>query len=320
MIWSQPLRFKPVCQGRVWGGRGLANRYGRELPDPQQPYGECWEISDRPEAQSLLVSGGPPGMSLHELWTGWRREVFGDSAASHPSPVFPVLMKILDASAPLSIQVHPPAAVAAQLGGQPKTELWHVVQAEPGAVIYAGLRAGVDRARFEAALADGSVAELLHRLEPQPGDSLFLPSGRIHALGAGVMVFEIQQNSDTTYRVFDWNRRGLDGQPRPLHVAESLHSIDFQDLEPAWVAPAADGRLGACADFEVRLARPGAARLGAEGEHLSLAVVAGRLELAGESFRPGDFAMLPAGMTTAARQGLRASADAEWLEIRVPAA
>jgi mannose-6-phosphate isomerase class I len=142
---------------------------------------------------------------------------------------------LLDADQKLSLQVHPPSSIAAQLGGEPKTEMWFIAHAEPGAELYVGLRRGVTRALFERKIADGTVADCFHRLAVQRGDVMFLPSGRVHALGAGLVIFEIQQNSDTTYRVFDWNRVGLDGKPRDLHIEQSLACIDFNDFEPGLV-------------------------------------------------------------------------------------
>ena len=148
---------------------------------------------------------------------------------------FPLLVKILDAREKLSLQVHPPAAKAAELGGEPKTEMWYIADAEPGAELYVGLQRGVTRAEFEQKLRAGSVAECFHRIPVRVGDAMFLPSGRVHALGAGLVIFEIQQNSDTTYRVSDWGRLGLDGKPREVHVGQSLASIDFNDFAPELV-------------------------------------------------------------------------------------
>jgi mannose-6-phosphate isomerase len=149
-----------------------------------------------------------------------------------------LLVKILDATETLSVQVHPPASVAARLGGEPKTEMWYITDATPEAVLYAGLRQGVTREEFERRIREGTVAETLHRIPVRTGDAMFLPSGRLHAIGAGNVIFEIQQNSDTTYRVFDWNRVGLDGRPRDLHVEQSLASIDFRDCEPELIRSA----------------------------------------------------------------------------------
>jgi mannose-6-phosphate isomerase len=226
-------------------------------------------------------------------------------------------MKILDACDDLSIQVHPPAHRAAGLGGDPKTEMWFIAHADPGAKIYAGLKKDVSRAQFDAALQNGTLADVVHVIHPRAGDCLFIPSGRIHAIGAGLLIYEIQQNSDTTYRVFDWNRVGLDGKPRQLHIAESLAAIDFEDFEPAMQPAVTNGPLLTCEFFEVYLASQ-ADQLGREGENLTLAVTQGHIDLAGETFRAGDFAIIPSSMPDVARLITSRSADAQWLEIRIP--
>lgn len=318
MRWDRPLQFTPLYQNRVWGGQRLQTLFGRSLPQAALPCGESWELCDRPEAQSLLHEPVAGCASLHDLWTRQRREVFGLAALAHPSARYPLLMKILDACEDLSIQVHPPAGVAAELGGEPKTEMWYVAHAEPGAKLFAGLKAGVDREAFELALADGRVAELLHVLEPRPGDVLFLPSGRVHAIGAGLVIFEIQQNSDTTYRVFDWNRLGLDGRPRALHVSESLRSIRFDDAEPALAQPDAEGRIVACEHFEVRLGSPVAGRaVGVPGEARVLALTRGAVSFGGVRLSAGDFALLPAALPAAARVPEAFAPDTAWLEVRL---
>ena len=311
MSYDHPIRFLPHYQTRVWGGRRLESVFHRELPT-QEPFGESWEVSDRSEAMSTT----PDGVSLNDLWQNHRQTVFGDvkSASGH----FPLLMKILDACDDLSIQVHPPADVAPGLGGEPKTEMWFIAHADPGAKIYAGLRAGVTRAQFEEAIQNGTVADLVHVLQPRSGDCLFIPSGRIHAIGAGLLIFEIQQNSDTTYRVFDWNRVGLDGQPRTLHLQESLRSIDFTSSPPGFQQPDAEGRLITCEFFDVRQSRSHQPALGTAGEHLALAMVKGRLTAASSHLSTGDFAIVPACLSAAQRQLSDVSADAEWLEIRIP--
>ncbi len=245
-----PIRFLPQYHTRVWGGRRLETMLGRSLPD-DQPYGESWELSDRPDCQSVVASGPLAGLTLHQLWQAHRREIFGELLQADPRPRFPLLIKVLDCADDLSIQVHPPAAVAPELGGEPKSEMWHFVAVEPAAMLYAGLRWGVTREQFARTLESGTVAECVHALQPAAGDSLMVPSGRLHALGAGLLVFEIQQNSDTTYRVFDWNRLGLDGRPRQLHVAESLRCIDFADFEPDLHPAAAGNPLAECDHFVV---------------------------------------------------------------------
>jgi len=227
-----PLTFQPIFKERVWGGRSLERLYGKQLP-PEVPIGESWEISDRPGDASVVANGPLAGKNLHWLVNNHARDLLGAVKPQHGC--FPLLVKILDAQKTLSLQVHPPAHKAADLGGEPKTEMWFIAAAAPGAELFVGLKRGVTREDFERKLRERSVADCFHRVPVQAGDAMFLPSGRVHAIGAGLVIFEIQQNSDTTYRLFDWNRAGLDSKPRELHIAESLASIDFNDFEPATV-------------------------------------------------------------------------------------
>ena len=291
---ADPIIFHPLYQQRVWGGRYMASQLGRSLPDDGLPYGEAWEIVDRPEAQSIVDGGRWDGFDLHTLWTVHRREVFGVEAGSDR---FPVLCKVLDARDKLSVQVHPPAAVCAQLKGESKDEIWYILDATPGAELYAGLKQGVTRADFESALAAGGMARLLHVLRPATGESLFLPSGRLHAIGAGFLILEIQQNSDTTYRVYDWDRLGLDGKPRDMHVAQATRATDFNDFEPA-MRPGDDGELVRCRDFFVEqhtLAAGASHDATADGTFRLLAVADGHVQCAGTILGPGGFALLPVG-------------------------
>jgi len=224
-----PLVFKPIFQERIWGGRNIESLYGKPLP-PRVPIGESWEICDRPEAQSEVLNGPLAGKTLHWLMENHGQDLMGSARPLNGR--FPLLVKILDAQEKLSLQVHPPASKASALGGEPKTEIWYIAKAELGAELYVGLRNGVSRDEFEAKVKDGTVAKCFHRIPVHAGDAMFLPSGRVHAIGAGLVIFEIQQNSDTTYRVFDWNRVDAQGKPRQLHVEQSLECIDFQDFEP----------------------------------------------------------------------------------------
>jgi mannose-6-phosphate isomerase len=228
-----PLTFHPIFKERVWGGREMERLYGKQLP-PGTPIGESWEISDRPGDASVIANGPLAGKNLRWLMENHRAELLGGAKPAGENR-FPLLCKILDAREKLSLQVHPPARKAAGLGGEPKTEIWFIADAAPGAELFVGLKRGVTRAEFEKKIRTGEVADCFHRVPVRAGDAMFLPSGRVHAIGAGLVIFEIQQNSDTTYRVFDWNRVGLDGKPRELHVAQSLASIDFNDFEPKLV-------------------------------------------------------------------------------------
>jgi len=291
----EPIVFEPLYMQRVWGGRELEHQYGRSLPD-EAHYGESWEIVDREKEQSVVRGGEFSGRTLHELWTQQRAEIFG--AGLPESERFPLLIKVLDARDELSIQVHPPAALAVELGGEPKTEMWYIAGSDPESKLYVGLKEGVDRAGFEQAIRAGTVADCVHAIPAQAGESIFIPSGRLHAIGAGFLIHEIQQNSDTTYRVFDWNRLGLDGKPRELHIEESLASIDFGDAEPGMDVPSGSV-IAECEFFRVeKLVLAAGEKAGnrdagrfsifsvAEG-----AVTCGSLHF----FKKGDFFLLPQG-------------------------
>lgn len=255
------LRFAPLYQVRVWGGRALAASFARDLP-PEEPIGESWEIVDRPEAQSVVRGGQLAGRTLRALIESRAPEVMGPSW--DPARPFPILVKWLDCRERLSLQVHPPAEKAAALEGQPKTENWFMAEVKPGAALIVGLRQGVDRERFERAVADGTVEEWVNRFAIAAGDSILIRSGTVHAIDAGNLILEIQQNSDTTYRVYDWGRVGLDGKPRQLHLREALESIRWGQPEPKPVRAAPTAAvLADCPEFRIRRVPLG------RGEHLT---------------------------------------------------
>jgi mannose-6-phosphate isomerase len=289
---NEVIVFEPLFMERVWGGRRLETMLGKRLPSAER-IGESWELVDREEAQSVVHSGPFKGLTLHDLWSRHREEVFG--AGLPDAPRFPLLFKLLDAQERLSVQVHPPADCAKRLGGEPKTEMWYLLDSLLGADIYAGLRAGVSREQFEAALGEGTVGEMVHRIPVQKGDAVFIPSGRVHAIGAGNLVFEVQQNSDTTYRVFDWNRLGLDGRPRQLHVQESLESIDFSDAEPRVAEPQAE-LLTECTFFSVERWDMSGPRSDPGSGFSVWLVLEGEIACAGGRFSPGQFFLMPASM------------------------
>lgn len=244
------LRFQPLYQARVWGGRAIETALGRKLPEGE-PIGESWEIVDRAEAQSVALAGAHAGRSLRAILQEHAGLVMGPGwPADRP---FPLLVKWLDCRERLSLQVHPPAAVARELNGEPKTENWYIAQTAPGAELIVGLKRGVTRERFERAIGEGTLESCVHHFRVAAGDSILVQSGQIHAIDAGNLILEIQQNSDTTYRVYDWGRVGLDGRPRGLHVAESLRSIDWNDFEPSPVRAApTSGVIADCAEFQIR--------------------------------------------------------------------
>jgi len=291
MRFSAPIVFEPIFMHRVWGGRRLETHFGKRLPTHGR-IGESWELVDRAEAQSVVHNEPLRGKTLHELWTEFRAEVFG--AGVPDSSRFPLLFKLLDAQERLSVQVHPPSHVAPGLNGEPKTEMWYILDSYGDGDIFAGLRPGVTRDAFQQALAVGSVEETVHRIEVSPWDCIFIPSGRIHAIGAGNVIVEVQQNSDTTYRVFDWNRVGLDGKTRELHIDQSLQSIDFEDFEPS-LQDAEGETVVDCPYFRVEkwdLAQPREAA--PAGGFAVFTVLAGAVHCAGLEFRPGEFFLVPA--------------------------
>lgn len=304
-----PFTFKPIFKDRVWGGRAMERLYGKQLP-PETPIGESWEISDRPGDASVIANGPLAGKDLRWLMEHHERELLGDAKSANGR--FPLLIKILDAQEKLSLQVHPPAHKAAELKGEPKTEAWYIADAAPGAELYVGLKTGVTRREFELKVKTGAVAECFHRVPVKAGDTMFLPSGRVHAIGSGLVIFEIQQNSDTTYRVFDWNRVGLDGKPRELHVGESLASIDFNDFEPGLVTDkfVEEGKVQHRKLVDDALFHIEEFRMKA-GNHFAfdankpriVALVKGKISVDGNSVKvplvPGGFCLVPAEVKSA---------------------
>jgi mannose-6-phosphate isomerase len=290
------IQFAPIYQERVWGGRGLATFLGRKLPGTT-PIGESWEIVDRPEAQSVVTTGAWAGKSLHELMTVHRTEVMGPAwPAERP---FPILVKWLDCRERLSLQVHPPASIAAKLGGEPKTENWYIAHAEPGAAVLAGLKDGVDATRFRAALKDDTAESLVYRLPTVAGDSLLIRSGVMHAIDGGNIILEIQQNSDTTYRVYDWGRMGLDGKPRAMHVEQSMASLEANTAATPRLVRTAEKQvvLADCPEFRIsrhNLAKGEKLAFRAGEEARLLAVTTGRVAAgAGQELALGDNVLLP---------------------------
>jgi len=285
-----PLTFEPIFMERVWGGRRLESEFGKKLP-AQKVIGESWEIVDRPEAQSIVRNGPMRGKTLHELWTQNRNEIFGDV---HDTPRFPLLLKLLDAHDKLSLQVHPPEEVARRLGGEPKTEFWYIAATDPGAELYLGFREAITREQFEKALHDGTAADHVHKIRVKAGDVAFLPAGRLHAVGAGHLLIEIQQNSDTTYRVFDWNRVDDKGKPRQLHIDQALQCVDFDDVRPQLLHP--EGELLLRHDlFEIQKWNLDSAREIAPRRRFAIACcLTGSVRCAGVDLGPGEFFLVPA--------------------------
>ena len=235
-----PLRFEPIFRRYIWGGKKLGTILQKPIGD--ETCAESWEIVDHGEDQSVVLYGDLAGKTLGQLVTNHGADLLGskafeqinsDSVPKQLRGRFPLLLKFLDASRSLSVQVHPDDEMGATLSPPDlgKTEAWYVMNAEPGAKIYAGLKQGVDAEQFREAIGSGNTESVLHSFEPKSGECVFIKAGTIHAIGEGLLIAEIQQASDTTFRVFDWNRVDKDGNPRDLHVEESLQATNF-DLGP----------------------------------------------------------------------------------------
>jgi len=233
-----PLRFTPILRRLIWGGRRLGTVLHKPIGTASD-FAESWEISDYHDSVSVVENGPLAGSTIRELITWYGPDLLGSALGSLEQ--FPLLVKYIDAHQDLSVQVHPDDAKGRRLAGDSgKTETWVILEADPGSAIYAGLKRGVNRDEFAAAIRSGGVEPLLHRLAPKAGDCILIDSGTVHAIGAGVLLAEIQQTSDATFRVYDWGRVGPDGKPRTLHVEQALESIDFDrgPVEP--IAPATE--------------------------------------------------------------------------------
>jgi mannose-6-phosphate isomerase len=316
MAWNEvtaPLAFEPIFIERMWGGRRLESEFHKKLP-PQKRVGESWEIVDRPEAQSVVASGQLRGKTLHDLWTQHRQEIFGEVPSS---PHFPLLIKILDAQEKLSLQVHPPENVASRLGGEPKSEFWYVAAADPEAELFLGFCEPITCNRFEERLRNGTVIDHVHRIAVRAGDAVFLPAGRVHAIGAGNLLIEIQQNSDTTYRAFDWNRTDpATGTKRDLHVEQAIQCIDFEDVQPQLIQ-SEDDLLISDRLFEIRKWNLDETREAApSGQFAIVCCLTGNLSCAKTKLSPGEFFLIPADLED--RQLKPLTRDTSLLRVTIP--
>jgi mannose-6-phosphate isomerase len=297
-----PLQFQPILREYLWGGRQLGTELGKPIGDGDH-YAESWEVVDHGADQSVVVDGPFAGTTLHELVTQHGPALLGQH---YPQRQFPLLLKFLDARQTLSVQVHPNDAQAAELDPPDlgKTEAWVVLAAELGSKIYAGLKPAVDRGRLEQALAAGKCDECLHEFEPRVGDCILIEAGTVHAIGAGLLIAEIQQASDTTYRLFDWNRVDRDGRPRELHIEQALAVIDFDRGPVKPTMPKSTDRshverLATCDKFVLdRWTLDGPDRFNSDGRFHILATVEGRAAIQGcgasYNLRRGETVLIPA--------------------------
>jgi len=222
-----PIKFKPRFKERLWGGDALGGQMGKKLPAGKL-IGESWEVSGLRGDESVAANGFLKGNNLRELVEVYMGELVGEGVFAKHGDEFPLLVKLIDAQDVLSVQVHPDDALAGRRhGAYGKTEMWYVAACEQGAALYIGWRRGVTEREYLDAVAGGTVAELLNRVEVQPGDAYFIPAGTVHAIGAGLQIVEIQQASDVTYRIYDWDRVESDGRARELHTDLATEAIDF---------------------------------------------------------------------------------------------
>jgi mannose-6-phosphate isomerase len=237
-----PLRFEPILRRLIWGGRRLGTILHKSIGDGSD-YAESWEISDYKDQVSVVQEGGLAGNTIRDLIGSRGQELLG--SALGPRDQFPLLVKFIDAHQALSVQVHPNDEIGRRLvNDNGKTETWVILDAEPGSVIYSGLKKGVGPDELADAIGSGSVEHLLHRVEPRPGDCILIDAGTVHAIGAGVLLAEIQEMSDATFRVYDWGRLGDDGKPRQLHIRQALESIDFERGPVDPIVPVAEPIAG----------------------------------------------------------------------------
>lgn len=233
-----PLLFQPNLHALVWGGHKLKPYKG--LPADEEPVGESWEVSAVEKSPSIVANGPLRGESLLDVVKSWGSNLLGTEICQKYDGQLPLLVKFIDAQRDLSIQVHPNDELARRRhGGFGKTEMWYIIHAEPGACLYSGMSQQITPEEYEARIADGTICDVLAKHEVKAGDVFYMPAGRVHAICSGIVLAEVQQTSDLTYRIFDYNRLGLDGKPRELHTAWAKDAIDYsveQDYRTHYVA------------------------------------------------------------------------------------
>lgn len=225
-----PFLFKPNLHSVVWGGNRL--ELWKQLPPSLMPIGESWEVSAVPSSTSVIGNGEWEGLELTEIISRYPKEILGESVAQKYDNQLPLLVKFIDAERDLSIQVHPNDAMAKEMHDKRgKSEMWYVIDAKPGAFLYAGFKHKLTVEEYHKKVADGTICDALARHKVHKGDVFYLPAGRVHAICGGILLAEVQQSSDVTYRIYDYNRPGMDGKPRELHTDLAARALDFEVLD-----------------------------------------------------------------------------------------
>lgn len=330
MTLPYPLRTEPLFRDYIWGGRKLQSVLEKPIPS-EGVWAESWEMLDHPEHQSLVTNGELAGRTLRQIAAEQRKWLLG----TNESQALPLLLKYLDCQRVLSVQVHPADDYAQQMSPPDlgKTEAWYIISAEPGAKLYAGLIDGITPEQLRAAITNETVESCLHEIQPQAGDCVFIPAGTVHALGAGLLVAEIQQASNTTFRLYDWGRMGADGNPRPLHIDQAMEVIDFESGPRPLQSPnpaAQTGResLVNCEKFVLdRLSKTPEISVAGDGKFHLLTAPYGGAKLSWktdsssattvqpETLGVGQSVMLPASMPTST---LELDADSVVLDMYLP--
>lgn len=311
-----PLKFKPIYKKRIWGGQKLRQIFNKDIPQGQK-IGESWELADLPHDKSVIVNGQLAGQTLAAVLKEYPKEMAGNENLRRP---FPLLIKFLDAQDILSVQVHPDAAACKKMGkGQPKTECWYIIEAENKAVIYKGLKKGVTKEQFRQAIEKGNVADMLAKVPVEKGQCHFLPAGTAHSIGQGILIAEIQTPSDTTYRVFDFNRVTENGKPRQLHIEEALECIHF-DASSEDLAVTTRGRLIDCPYFKIdkHEQKKGDDIQFSAGTMRNLIMLSGNGQIStgaepAVAFKAGDCVLVP----TVCEGTISFAADTEYLQVSV---
>jgi len=315
-VKAYSLKFRPIYKQRIWGGQKLREVFDKDI-SPFEKIGESWELADLPNDKSVIANGELAGQTLCSALERYPKEITGDENFSGP---FPLLIKLLDAQDILSVQVHPDLETCQRMGkGEPKTECWYIISAAPDSVIYKGLKEGVTKEQFAKAIEKGNVADLLAKVSVEVGQCHFLPSGTAHAIGPGLLIAEIQMPSDTTYRVFDWNRVDEAGKPRDLHIEEALESIHFNASGDS-LSVTTVGRLVDCEYFRIDKGHQGKSceLLLSPGQMKTLIIISGFGTILGAGADPLEFKAGDTLLVPAIYEGvMRFADDTEYLTVTI---